>query len=121
MLGAPDLVQQRGQRSAFLRREAGGDEVEGAVWNGRGVDGDVADAGERAGAIDGLARNGVEVEAHADAQDRRDHGGIAATRVSGLPHRFVEIVQRSIFLRWTPRARPGAVPCGTVRGKKGHT
>ena len=101
VLEEPEPVGPRGQRCVFLRREAGGDEVEGAVRNGRGVDGAVAGAGERAGALDGLAQHGVEVEARADAQDRRDQGGTAVDRVFGSSRRFVEIVQRSVL---TPRS-----------------
>ena len=63
----PEPVGPRGQRLVFLRRDAGGDEVEGAVRNGWGVDRAVAGTGERAGTVGGLAKHVVEVEARADA------------------------------------------------------
>ena len=60
-----------GERSGWAR----------AVRNWRGEDGAVA------GAPDGLAPRGLEVEPRADAQDRRDHGGIALARRSGAGSR----------------------------------
>ena len=99
MFEEPEPVGPRSQRSVFLWRESGGDEVEGTVRNGRDVDGAVGDAGERADAIAGLAQHGVEVQARADAQNRRDHGRIATSRAFGLWSRLVEIVQRFLLPR----------------------
>lgn len=84
MLEEPEPVGPRGQRTVSLRREAGGDEIGEVIWNGRGVDGAVAGAGGRAGALDGLAQHGVDVQTRADTRDRRNHGRIALARISGL-------------------------------------
>ena len=56
---------------ALVRRQAGGDELLDRAGVVDCRDHPVAGAGQRAGAVDDLAQDGVEVEARADAQDRR--------------------------------------------------
>ena len=82
------------------RRREGTDDLAA----GKNQPGDRVDDGEP----DGYGGPGVKVEARADAQDRRDHGGIALARAFGPRHRFVGIVQRSILLSVV--ARPGDAP-----------
>ena len=97
-------------RGLCLRREAGADEVQRALRNGRGGDGAAAGAGVHAGAFDNLGEQGGEIEASADAQDRRDQGGIAVAPAFGLRCRLVEVLQRSFLPRPKPCARQGDSP-----------
>ena len=55
---------------ALVRRQAGGDELLDRAAFVDSRDHAVAGAGQRAGAVDDLVQDGVEVEARADAQDR---------------------------------------------------
>ena len=82
---------------ALVRRQAGGDELLDRAGVVDGRDHAVAGAGQRAGAVDDLAQDGVEVEARADAQDRRaEHGDAFAQRRVLLPQ-FVGTVHPSIL------------------------
>ena len=63
--------------AVLLLGHARGDEVLWLARLGDGDDASVLRAVERAGAVDGLAQHGLEVEARADAQQRLAQGGQA--------------------------------------------
>ena len=67
----PRSVRPRGHHRVHAGGEAGGDEVLRLPGVVDGSDHAVAGAGQRAGAVDDLAQDGLEVEAGADAQDGR--------------------------------------------------
>ena len=95
---------------ALLVGQAGGDEV---LERARPVDGGdhaVARAGQRPGAVDRLAQHGVEVEAGADAQDRRAERRDALAQRRVLAFQPVASVHRSLLL--PARAAAGFRPAG---------
>ena len=65
--------------------EAGGDEVLRPPCFVDGRDRAVAGAGEGAGAVDGLAQDGADVEAGADAQDGAAQAGDALAQRLDFP------------------------------------
>ena len=78
---------------ALVRRQAGGDELLDRAAFVDGRDHAVAGAGQRAGAVDDLVQDGVEVEARADAQDRRAEPRDALAQRRVLLSQFVGTVQ----------------------------
>ena len=103
----PRPVGPVGQLLVLGGSEAGADEVLGLPRVVDGRDHAVAGAGQRAGAVDDLLQDGVDVEARADAQDRRAQPGDA------LPQRLVLSPQFVGTLQWTPLAGPGVKPGST--------
>jgi len=95
----------------LVGREARGDDLPGLP---RFVDGDeaVARAGERAGAVDDLLQDGVEVEARADAQDGGAEGGDALPQRLVLPLQVVGLRKRAL-----PPDRSVSRPAGTVESR----
>ena len=79
----PRSVRPRGHHRVHAGREAGGDELLRLPGVVDGGDQAVAGAGQRAGAVDDLAQDGLEVEAGADAQNGRATGSRCGPRVSG--------------------------------------
>ena len=82
---------------ALFRREAGGDELQDRAAFVDGRDHPVACAGQRAGAVDDLVQDGVEVEAGADAQDRRAKRRDALAQSCVLPPQLVGTVHPPIL------------------------
>ena len=80
MAEQPEPVRPGLHRPVLLRREARGDEVAGPARLVRRGDDAIGGAGERAGARHHLAEHLVEVEARADAQDRRGQRRVAPAR-----------------------------------------
>ena len=93
---------------ALVRRQAGGDELLDRAGLVDGRDHAVARAGQRAGAVDDLAQDGVEVEARADAQDRRAECRDALAQRRVLLPQLVGTVHPPILRPYLPR--PGAWP-----------
>ena len=89
------------ERPVLVRRQAGGGEVAGPAVRIDGGDGAAVRAGERAGGVDPLLEHGVEVEARADAQDRRAERGRMPASVLP-PCRFVAFGQGAVLLRNGP-------------------
>ena len=83
------------------RREAGADEVLELPRVVEGRDHAIPRAGQRPGAVDDLVQDGVDIEARADAQDRRAQPGDA------LPKRLVLSPQFVGTLQWPTLAGPG--------------
>ena len=101
-LEQPQPVRPRLHRPVLFGREARGDEVAGLSALAHRGDDAVALAGRRAGAPDHLVEHGAEVEALADAQDRRVRAGHALARGFALPGGFIAFVQRLLL----PGLRP---------------
>ena len=94
---------------ALVRRQAGGDELLDRAGLVDGRDHAVARAGQRAGAVDDLAQDGVEVEARADAQDRRAECRDALAQRRVLLPQLVGTVHPPILRPYLPGRARGRV------------
>ena len=103
MLEKPRPVGPFDEAAVLSLGDARGDEVLGGAGLVDGGDGAVARTGQRAGALDDLAQHGLEVEARADAQQRRGEVAIAPvrSRVAGGP-----VVALAHGVDLLPRPRP---------------
>ena len=95
----------------LLRRKTGGDEVLDLSPLVDGGDHTAAGAGEGAGAFHDLLQDGIDVQACADAQDRRDQPCVA------VPQRLVLLPE---FLETFQRSSPGHLPPETAFSVAAH-
>ena len=98
MLEEPRSVGPLGKLAVLLGSQAGGEELAGLPAGIDGRDRTVAGAGQRAGALDDLLQNGVQVEACADAQDGRAQPGETVPQHLVLLPQFIGILQRGHLL-----------------------
>ena len=105
VLEEPRSVGPGRELAVLVRREPGGDEVLDLPGLADGRDQSVAGADQRAGAVDDLLQDGVEVEAGADA-----HAGRAQPR-DALPQRLV--LAKEIF-----GTLHGPAPAASAAGRR---
>ena len=128
MAEQPEPVRPGLHRPVLLLREARGDEVAGLSRPVRRRDHAVGGAGQRAGARHHLVQHLVEVEARADAQDRRRERRVAPARPvlpwgAVVPRGVVALAHGPISPRGPPDAGSSFRKCdeyGHNRGRKRH-
>ena len=92
-------VRPRLHLPALFVRQAGGDELLDLAGIVDRRDHPVTRAGQRPTAFDDLAQHGVEVEARADAQDRRVEARVALAQRLDLPPRLTHRPAHDLLLR----------------------